>query len=121
MKSYFRVEFLPDGEEYMGRLDQKVREKVYYNMRKARHIKDNLLFTRLSEEIWEYRTMYLNQKVRLLAFWDKSDATATLVIVTHGITKKTSKVPNREIRKAKRLGIDYFKFKANGDENNEFR
>jgi phage-related protein len=106
MKSYFRVEFLPDAEEYMNRLDQKVREKVYFNMRKARHVKDKLLFARINEEIWEFRTMYSNQKIRLLAFWDKSDATDTLVIVTHGITKKTSRVPRREIQKAKEVRMD---------------
>ena len=36
----------------------------------------------------------------MLAFWDKTDNSNTLVISTHGFIKKRSKVPDNEIQKA---------------------
>lgn len=49
---------------------------------------------------------------RMLAFWDKSDSKNTLVVATHGFIKKTSKVPEIEIKKAKQLRIHYFEGKV---------
>ena len=45
---------------------------------------------------------------RLLAFWDKTAATETVVIATHAFIKKQSKVPDREIQKAIQLKGYYF-------------
>jgi len=45
---------------------------------------------------------------RLLAFWDKTSTTDTLVISTHGFIKKRSKVPDSEIQKAKQIRTKYF-------------
>lgn len=45
---------------------------------------------------------------RLLAFWDKTDNTETLVLATHGINKKTSKVDKKEINRAERIRQDHF-------------
>jgi len=38
-----------------------------------------------------------------LAFWDKTEKTETLVVATHGIIKKTDKVPKGEIEKARAI------------------
>ena len=51
MKSYFRVEFMGEAEEFMEQLDLNTCEKVYYNIRKARHIKDKELFAPLARGI----------------------------------------------------------------------
>jgi hypothetical protein len=48
----------------------------------------------------------------MLAFWDKTETWNTLVISTHGIIKKRSKMPESEIQKAKLLRIRYFKDKG---------
>lgn len=45
---------------------------------------------------------------RLLAFWDKTEKTEILVISTHGIIKKVSKVPKTEIEKAEKIRKEYF-------------
>jgi hypothetical protein len=50
---------------------------------------------------------------RLFAFWDKTDSESTLVVSTHGIIKKRSKVAESEIQKAKQIRIQYFKDKEN--------
>jgi hypothetical protein len=54
----------------------------------------------LSDDIWEFRTLYQGLQFRLLAFWDKTSTIDTLVVSTHGFIKKRSKVPNNEIQKA---------------------
>jgi phage-related protein len=43
-----------------------------------------------------------------LAFWDKTNKTDTLVIATHGIVKKTNKMPAKEIDKADKIRKAYF-------------
>jgi len=48
----------------------------------------------------------------LLAFWDKTDRAATLVVATHGLIKKSSKMPDNDIQKAKVIREEYFKEKS---------
>jgi phage-related protein len=83
-----------------------------YNIRKAQCGHDPELFKKLTDEIWEFRTLYQGLQYRLLAFWDKTNTMDTLVILTHGFIKKRSKVPENEILKAKQLRIKYFESKA---------
>jgi phage-related protein len=71
-----------------------------YNIDKARHANDPKLFKKLRDDIWEFRTNYSGIQYRLLAFWNKTDNANTLVIATHGIIKKTDKMPDKEIGKA---------------------
>ena len=52
--------------------------------------------------------MYQGLQCRLLAFWDKTAATETVVIATHGFIKKQAKVPDKEIQKAIQLKFHYF-------------
>jgi hypothetical protein len=49
----------------------------------------------LTDHIWDFRTLYSGIQYRLLAFWDKEDKPKTLVLATHGIVKKTSKVDKK--------------------------
>ena len=69
---------------------------------------DPILFKKLTTEIWELRTVYQNLQYRLFAFWDKRDKEDTLVICTHGIIKKTDKVPSKDIEKAEKVRKYYF-------------
>jgi hypothetical protein len=65
----------------------------------------------LTDHIWVFRTLYSGIQYRLLAFCDKEDKPETLVLVTHGIVKKTSKVDKKEIDKADKIRKRYFKNK----------
>ena len=65
----------------------------------------------MTDEIWEFRTLYSGIQYRLLAFWDKGNKTKTLVFATHGIIKKTSKVDKKEIDKADKIRKTYIKNK----------
>ncbi len=111
MHYFDKIEFCKEAEDFMDNLDAKTREKVYFNLRKAKYIRDKALFKPLEGEIWEFRTIYSRKKVRLLAFWDKRNKKNTLVIATHGIIKKQSKVPQKEIDRAKQIRTEYFKSK----------
>jgi len=107
----FKVEFLEEATEFLANLDEKVRDKIIYNISKARFSSDKELFKKLNDEIWEFRTHYNKTQYRLFAFWDKSGTTDTVVISTHGLTKKTDRTPQGDLNKAERLRKNYFEHK----------
>lgn len=107
----FNVEFLEEATGFLDSLDDKSREKIIYNIYKARVVTDKELFKKLSGDTWEFRTLYNKKYYRLFAFWDKTDKTETVVVSTHGIVKKTDKVPKSEIEKAERIRKQYFELK----------
>ena len=59
----------------------------------------------------------MNLQHRLFAFWDKSHKIETLVISTHGVIKKTDKVSQTDIDKAKAIMRVYFDNKTKNDKN----
>ncbi len=68
---------------------------------------DKELFKELdNSEIWELRTLFNGVCYRLFAFWDNE--IKALVMVTHGIVKKTQKTPKMVIGKAERIRQEYF-------------
>jgi phage-related protein len=89
-------------------LNEKAREKIIYNIRKSQILNDNELFKKLNDNVWEFRTLHNKTKYRLFAFWDKTTKTETVVISTHGIEKKTQKIPKKEIQKTERIMKEYF-------------
>lgn len=112
MDEKFKVQFLEEAAEFLDQVDNKAREKIIYNIRKAQVTTRKELFKKLSGEIWEFRTLFKKTHYRFLAFWDKSKKSNTVVISTHGIVKKTSKVPQSEIDKAERIRKKYLKQKS---------
>ncbi len=108
MDNYFEIVFLSEAFEFLKSLDNKHSSKILYNIRKAQQKHDPELFKKLTDEIWEFRTLYQGVQYRLLAFWDKTSNTNTLVISTHGFIKKQSKVPDNEIDKAEQQRRKYF-------------
>ncbi|MDF7819142.1 type II toxin-antitoxin system RelE/ParE family toxin [Runella sp. MFBS21] len=107
MKPNFDVAFLPEAVEFLESLDEKAREKIYYNIKKSQFVNDRELFKKLNEHIWEFRTLFQGKAYRLFSFWDKIDGKETLVVATHGILKKTQKTPIKEIDKAEELRKQY--------------
>ena len=107
----FRVIFLSEAEEFLENLDEKTREKVYYNIRKSQIIQDKELFKKLNDLIWEFRALYNNKLYRLFAFWDNTEEQNVMVIATHGILKKTQKTPMKEIEKTEKIRRQYLNYK----------
>jgi len=112
MKINFDVELLPEAFAFIKKQDFKTRKKIFQNINRARHSLDPKLFKKLTSEIWEFRTRYNGIQYRLLAFWDKSDEVETIVFATHGFKKKTDKVAAKDIEKAQKIRIQYFKNKS---------
>ena len=108
MDKLFEIIFLDDAYEFLKSLERKHYEKILFNIHKAQSEQDPALFKKLHNDIWEFRTLYQGIQYRLLAFWDKSLDSETLVISTHGFLKKQSKIPYNEIQKAIQLRIKYF-------------
>jgi mRNA-degrading endonuclease RelE of RelBE toxin-antitoxin system len=111
MNKLFDIIFLNEAFEFLKSIDNKHYEKILYNVRKAQTRHDPELFKKLKEEIWEFKTLFQGLQYRLFAFWDKTDMENTFVVSTHGIVKKRSKVPDKEIQKAKQMRIKYFEDK----------
>lgn len=112
MTPNFDVKLLPDAVDFLDNLDDKTREKIFYNMKKAQFVNDSELFKKLNDFVWEFRTLYNSKSYRLFAFWDKSDDVETLVLATHGILKKTQKTPTKEIKKAEEIRKQYLDYKS---------
>jgi phage-related protein len=109
MIEHFNVVLLREVEIFLTTLDIKARNKIVFNIDKARIMLDPNLFKKLNDDIWELRTSFQSNDYRLLAFWDKSDNQNTLVICTHGFIKKSQKTPKSEIQKALKIKLEYFK------------
>jgi len=108
----YAIIFLEWAKEFLDNLDDKTRKKVIYNIWKSRDVNDPELFKKLDGNIWEFRTKFLTNQIRLLAFWDKTEKEETLVVATHGFIKKTQKTPKSEIEKAEKIRKQYFKEKG---------
>jgi len=111
----YEVRFLEQVKIFLDELDEKSRKKVIFNIWKSKEVNDPELFKKLNDKIWEFKTKYLTKQIRLLAFWDKTDKTKTLVIATNGFIKKTKKTPKAEIKKAEQIRKDYFEQKKKGE------
>lgn len=103
----FSVVYLQEASDFINSQTEAVKEKIIYNVRKATHVLDPVLFKKLDNEIWEFRTPYNGMEYRLLAFWDKEQK--RLVVATHGFVKKSQKTPPKEIARAKALMKEYYK------------
>ena len=111
MTRNFDVELLPEAIDFLENLDEKTREKIYYNIKKAQFVNDNELFKKLNRFIWEFRTLYNGKSYRLFSFWDNTNDKKILVVATHGILKKMQKTPSKEIKKAEDIRNKYLDYK----------
>lgn len=97
-----------ESKEFIKMQPFKAQQKIAYNIRRLQSgFTDKDLFKKLEHtEIWELRTLFNGICYRLFAFWDNERN--AMVLVTHGIVKKTQKTPKKEIEKAQRIRIAYF-------------
>jgi phage-related protein len=109
MINKFDVEFLEDALEFLSKIDLKAREKLIYNIDKAKILNDPKVFKKLENKLWEFRAKINKLQYRLIAFWDKRDGKNVLIICTHGFVKKTDKVPKKELDKATEIMNLYLK------------
>ena len=113
INSHFKVLYSEETIEFLKALPIKAKQKVLYNIEKCMNgYVDDELFKKLeNSNIWEFRTLYNGIAYRLFSFWDTY--TNSLVIVTHGIIKKSQKTPKKEIEKAERIRLEYLENQLN--------
>ncbi len=103
MTKRFETKLLEEAFEFIQEQNFKTRKKIFQNIRRAEQGYNPKFFKKLTDEIWEFRTLYAGIQYRLLGFWDRRNKTNTIVFATHGIIKKTSKVDKKEIDKADKI------------------
>ena len=73
-KAKFKIIYSKDADDFLNDLPTKIKDKIIYNIAKAKFVIDPELFKKLDDtDIWEFRTFYNKVKYRLLAFWDKDN------------------------------------------------
>lgn len=106
-----KIHFLPEAGDFCDTLDKKTRDKVFHNIDKTILGFKGEWFEKLrgTHDLWEFRTLYNQQCVRLLAFWDKrKKGNPTLIVCTHGFLKTTAKTPQAELEYAASIKEQYF-------------
>lgn len=63
------------------------------------------------KDLYEIRIEYKSNIYRIFCCFDKGN----LVVLFNGFQKKTQKTPSKELEKAEKLMIEYFKNKDNGN------
>ena len=95
-------------EDYFESLSNKQVEKIFFvlDIVEEFDIVPKKFFKKLeaSDDIWEVRVQHGNNIFRLLGFFDNND----LVVLSHAFTKKTQKIPRKEIKVAEQRKKDYF-------------
>ncbi|CAN5314043.1 type II toxin-antitoxin system RelE/ParE family toxin [soil metagenome] len=113
MKFEISIVLLQDAEDFVYSLNEKTRQKVFFDFRKVKDGLKGEWFKKMkgTDDLFEFRTLHNEQYIRLFAFWDKTGERETLIVCTHGLIKKTDKTPQKEIEKAERLKREYFEEK----------
>ena len=94
-------------EEFLDSLSGKAAQKVAWvlNLVEDLDVVPSTYFKRLvsTEEIWECRIQLGSNAFRIFCFFDSN----SVVVLTHGLIKKTQKTPQREIVRAEAYRKDY--------------
>ena len=110
MDKPIEVIFLKLAEEFVDNMEYSARKKLFKAIRKTKERIIGPWFKKMagSNGIYEFSIDNSGKFYRLFAFWDRESGTETLIIGTHGISKKTNKTPPAEIRKAVKIMNGYF-------------
>ncbi len=109
MKRKVEIIFLPEALKFKEKLDLKANIKLQSILMRIAEKNDVKFFKKLTSDIWELRMRYKGQQYRFFAFWDLRNERKALILLTHGIVKKTQKIPIKEIKRAIAIRNQYFK------------
>jgi len=94
-------------QEFLESLSGKVAQKVTWvlSLIEDLDVVPSTYFKKLvnSDEIWECRIQLGSNAYRIFCFFDGN----SVVVLTHGLIKKTQKTPQREIDRAEAYRRDY--------------
>jgi phage-related protein len=96
-------------KDFLDSLPGKVAQKVAWvlSLLEDLEVVPSTYFKKLvgTEEIWECRIQFASNAYRIFCFFEGN----SVVILTHGFTKKTRKTPQQEIERAEAYRRDYLK------------
>jgi len=99
------------ASDFLDSLDIDVVKKIAWTLRIVEEtvLIPKTYFKKLvsTDGIWEIRVKFSSNIYRLFSFLDKNN----LIILTHGIRKKSQKTPIKEIKLAEEYKRDYFRRK----------
>jgi len=96
-------------QDFLDSLPGKVAQKVVWvlSLLEDLEVVPSTYFKKLvgTEDIWECRIQLASNAYRIFCFFEGN----SVVILTHGFTKKTQKTPQQEIERAEAYRRDYLK------------
>jgi len=95
-------------EDFLDSLPGKVVQKITWvlELLESQGMLPTTYFKKLvNTEIWECRIQQGSNIYRIFCFFDKG----SVIILTHGLIKKTQKTPSEEIKRAEDYRNDYMK------------
>ena len=95
--------------DFYNPLDKKLKDKVDYVLQIIISVEriSTKFFKHLDDGIYEIRIEYKSDIYRIFSFFDEG----RLIILLHGIQKKTQKTPRKELDRAKKLRKEYYEKK----------
>jgi phage-related protein len=94
-------------QEFLDSLSGKVAQKMLWTLSLLEDLEivPSIYFKKLigTDEIWECRIKYGSNIYRIFCFFDRH----SIVVLTHGLVKKSQKTPQREIEKAESYRKDF--------------
>jgi putative addiction module killer protein len=92
--------------DFYNPLDKKLKDKVDYVLQIIISVEriSTKFFKHLDDGIYEIRIEHKGDIYRIFSFFDEG----RLIILLHGIQKKTQKTPRKEIDRAKKLRREYY-------------
>jgi len=93
MENLIDIRMMRAAAEFLYSLDERSRKKVSFNIRKTMMGLKGDWFEKMrgTNDLFEFRTLYNHQYIRLFAFWDTRNNKKALIICTHGLLKKLLK------------------------------
>ena len=106
-KNYYKEFYVAQADDVRHKINQVLK------MIETQHIVPIKFFKYIegSDGIYEVRVEVGNNIYRVFSCFDKG----AVVVLFHGIQKKTQKIPPREIRRAEAIKKEYFKTKEQGE------
>ena len=102
---------LKEADEYIDELPERIRIKILKSFDKTKLGLKGHWFKNIGDGVWEFRERDSQKFYRLLAFWNSSEESETLIIARHGFDKKTNKTPVSQKSKVIRIRNKYFENK----------
>ena len=98
-------------KEYIDSFSEKIVSKIFWTLELIESIElvPKEYFKKLTTNIWETRIQFGNNIFRILGFFDGKN----LVVLNHAFTKKSQKIPRKEIKIAEKRRKDYLRRKSN--------